>query len=241
MPIESAVLGRYDKAYLEYETENHFKYRSIAMQSLAEAGLDPKDAISGDGRQKSILEIGCATGALLSLFKDAGWKSRGIEISPEMSGYARRIFGLDVFTGRLEDAAFEPCHFDAIVASHIIEHINRPLEFLQNSKKLLLRHGAFYIITPNADSLQASLYRQNWRSAIRDHLFLFSRATLKAMLGKAGFRVDYFGSWGGWPKDMKPGFLKKPLDKMAKSLGWGDVMIIKAVLSGSGQGGCNGE
>ncbi len=48
------------------------------------------------------------------------------------------------------------------------------------------------------------------------------------MLEAAGFTVRYCGTWGGWPQGMKPAFLKKPLDRLMKTLGWGDVMIIRA-------------
>jgi len=71
----------------------------------------------------------------------------------------------------------------------------------------------------------------SWRSAIRDHLFLFSKRTLAKALASAGFSVDYTGTWGGWPAGMPPAFLKRPLDGAAKRLGWGDVMVVRATLS----------
>lgn len=229
-PEKSAILKRYDKTYLEYEIKNHYNYRDIALKSLSEAGLKPRDNVSPKGEPRSILEIGCATGAMLSVFKEAGWKSFGVEVSPEMAEYARENFKLDIFTGIIEEAPLLYKSFDVIIATHLIEHLNYPVTFLESVKKLLLPESSFYLITPNLNSLQAFIYKQNWRSAIRDHLFLFSKATLISMLKKLGFKIEYYGSWGGWPMGMKPKFLKKPLDKIAKRYGFGDVMIVKASL-----------
>ena len=67
-----------------------------------------------------------------------------------------------------------------------------------------------------------------WRSAIRDHLYLFSARTLRAVLEDEGFSVEYVGTWGGWPAGMRPVRLKRPMDRLAKRLGLGDVMVVRA-------------
>ena len=94
--------------------------------------------------------------------------------------------------------------------------------------------GALFLITPNVDGFQARIMRARWRSAIRDHLFLFSKRTLKGVLAAAGFKVDYMGTWGGWPAGMRPVALKRPLDSVVKRLGWGDVMVVRASLCNHG-------
>jgi 2-polyprenyl-3-methyl-5-hydroxy-6-metoxy-1,4-benzoquinol methylase len=226
--LPEAILGRYGDGYLEYETARHLEYRAIALRSLAEAGLRLDDAHDAEGRARSALEIGCATGALLSSFDEAGWKAIGIEAGPSMAAYARSHFGLDVRAGTIESTDLPEAEFDAVVATHLIEHLNDPRSFLRLVRKAMRPDGALYLVTPNADGFQARLMGSAWRSAIRDHLYLFSRRTLKALLASEGFSVEYLGTWGGWPAGMEPRFLKRPVDGLAKLLGLGDVMILRS-------------
>ncbi len=181
------------------------------------------------GAAPEILEIGCATGALLSSFNDRGWRVLGVEIGPGMAEYARDYFHIDVRTGFLEQMQLEGERFDAIMALHLVEHLNDPRGFVRELRRIIKLTGALYLITPNVDSFQALMRGQAWRSAIRDHLYLFSIRTLSGLLEENGFRVDYSGTWGGWPAGMRPAFLKKPLDALAKATGWGDVMVLRAL------------
>ncbi|MBN2875244.1 MAG: methyltransferase domain-containing protein [Spirochaetales bacterium] len=227
-PAEEAILARYDDEYLEYETARHLEYRQISLLSLSEAGLSPSDAVDAMGHPRSMLEIGCATGALLSSFASEGWDTIGVEVGASLAAYARGTFGLDVRTGTIASAGFPDQRFDVVVATHLIEHLNKPRAFLGEVRRVLKPDGVLYLITPNADGLQALIMRSAWRSAIGDHLYLFSCRTLSAMLAVEGFVVEYTGTWGGWPAGMAPTCLKKPLDAMAKRLGRGDVMIVRS-------------
>lgn len=238
-PAQDDITARYDERYLEYETEHHLEYRSIALKSLAEAGLYPDHfpVLSDDSGPAAILEIGCATGALLSVFKDAGWRTKGVEVGASLAAYGRSQFGLDIFEGTMEMADLADASFDIVMALHLIEHLNEPRSFLREAFRVLKPDGDLLLITPNVRSFQALLRGAAWRSAIRDHLYLFSSRTLATMLKCEGFTTGYLGTWGGWPAGMRPGILKRPLDALAKRLGWGDVMVLRAAKSGLGAAG----
>ncbi|MCL2557805.1 MAG: class I SAM-dependent methyltransferase, partial [Treponema sp.] len=74
----------------------------------------------------------------------------------------------------------------------------------------------------------ARLFADKWRGAIFDHLYLFSKATLKALLRSAGFRIEGLRTWGGLAAGSCPPWLKRLADRAAKRLGAGDVMLVKA-------------
>jgi len=224
-PVPEAVRRRYGEEYLAYETERQLEYRAIALRSLSECGLRP-DAPPSPGAR--LLEVGCATGALLSSFSDGGWDVTGVEVGESMAEYGRRRWNLDVRSGTLEEAGFGAGSFDTAVATHLIEHLNEPRAFLAELRRVLRPGAPLFLITPNADSLQAVLMGSRWRSAIRDHLYLFSRRTLDAMLAAEGFRTERVLTWGGWPAGMRPRALKRPLDGLAKLAGIGDVMAVRA-------------
>jgi hypothetical protein len=90
---------------------------------------------------------------------------------------------------------------------------------------VLLPGGYAVITTPNIDGFQARLFRQQWRSAIADHLTLFSKKTLERMIRETGFDVRQTVTWGGLAAGTAPGFVKKPMDILAKRLGFGDVVL----------------
>ncbi len=164
----------------------------------------------------------------MSVFKEAGWDATGIELGSSMAGYARSSFGLNIITGTIESASLPGESYDVIIATHLIEHLNDPRSFLKEVRRLMRAESKLYLVTPNASGLQARIMGPRWRSAIRDHLYLFSKKTLPAMLQSEGLYVDYLKTWGGWPASMRPRCIKKPMDGLAKRMGWGDVMILSA-------------
>ena len=86
--------------------------------------------------------------------------------------------------------------------------------------------GIALITTPNVDGFQARLFRENWRSAIADHLVLFSRRTLGRLLQESGFEVLDTVTWGGLALGSAPALIKKPVDRLAKRFGFGDVVLF---------------
>ena len=90
-----------------------------------------------------------------------------------------------------------------------------------------MKPGGFAVITtPNVDGFQARLFGTGWRSAIADHLVLFSRRTLGRVLRDSGFSIIKTVTWGGLAVGTAPLLIKKPVDRLAKRLGFGDVVLF---------------
>jgi SAM-dependent methyltransferase len=227
-PERSSVIGRYSGEYLEYELANENAFRDLELKALSDVGFAAESARSVD-----FLDVGCATGSLIARLKEGGARARGVEPCPQTAGYAREKRGLDVFTGTLEEARLPDASLDVIHASHVIEHMNDPTGFVDEARRLLRDAGILILTTPNSDGFQAGVFGPAWRSVINDHLYLFSYKTLKRLLESRGFRVTAHKTWGGWAKGAKPAFLKAPLDRLAKALGLGDVMVLKAEKAGA--------
>ena len=242
-PAPEAVALRYDKNhgsdYLEYEIKNEEIFLWLQERALKDAGFykleqnllstaKTQQLLNSDSGGPSVLDIGCATGALLTVLKNRGWAVCGVEISGPEAAYCKKQ-GLEVSSLPLEKNHFSDKAFDIVLASHVIEHLTDPFGFAREVRRILKPKGRFFVTTPNISGFQARIFDSRWRSAIFDHLYLFSAKTLRALLEKAGFTVERTRTWGGLAEGTAPVPVKRIFDKLAKPLGFGDVMIMSAV------------
>jgi 2-polyprenyl-3-methyl-5-hydroxy-6-metoxy-1,4-benzoquinol methylase len=232
-PLKDEIIARYSSVfaedYLRYELDNEAAFLKLQQLAIKDAGfykLEKVFLLRAKDRP-SVLDVGCATGTLLAFLRDRGWRVTGVEISACWE-YARNERKLDVRNLPLEENKFPDESFDVILASHLIEHLNDPRSFLVEIFRILKNDGYIFISTPNISGFQARLFGGFWRSAIFDHLYLFSVRTLKTMLKMAGFKVEKVSTWGGLAAGLAPMYIKKTMDFLAKRLGFGDVMIIRA-------------
>ncbi|MCL2440740.1 MAG: class I SAM-dependent methyltransferase [Treponema sp.] len=234
-PDKAEIVLRYSSLYgndyLTYELENEIPYLKLQQLALKDVNffcLEKKLLKAAENAAPpSFLDIGCATGMLLEYLHGRGWNVTGVEISP-CAEYAKRERNLNIYNTPLEDIGFSADNFDVVHASHLIEHLNEPAFFLKEVYRILKPDGNLFIITPNISGFQARLYGNNWRSAIFDHLYLFSKSLLIKMLKVNGFKVISCRTWGGIAAGLAPSPVKRAVDFSAKLFGCGDVMIIRA-------------
>lgn len=225
-PLFEALDKRYDEDYFHYEQENGAIFFELMLKGLADVGFPgtfPRGA-----KNMSFLDIGCATGLLVEHMQKSGWSSRGVELCGPAAEFGSRTRNIEIYSGTVEQACYEAGSFDVVHCSHLIEHLNDPAAFVAEVKRILRPGGYFICATPNSDSFQARFFGSRWRSAIADHMFLFSRRTLSALIRNKGLKVKKIRTWGGLGQGYGPVFLKKTMDRAAKKFGFGDVMIIVA-------------
>ncbi len=226
-PLRGELAARYDNEYFRYEIENEERFFHLMQLGLEDVAFFRTIAPELP-QPKRILDIGCATGRLLKHFRDAGWDTRGAELCRDSVEYGNNRYGVNIFPGDLQAAGFPDAYFSVVHASHLIEHVDDPAGFVAEVFRVLVPGGVFVCVTPSSDGLQARLYGSRWRSAIADHVFLFNKKTLARLLSSSGFRVEQQQTWGGIAVGSVPLFLKKPIDRLAKVLGFGDVVLMLA-------------
>jgi 2-polyprenyl-3-methyl-5-hydroxy-6-metoxy-1,4-benzoquinol methylase len=137
-----------------------------------------------------LLELGCGSGAMLKSMKELGWQVEGVDFDPAAVEQARER-GITVHLGTLTDQKFPDETFDAITASHFIEHIPDPLGMLQECRRLLKPGGLLVILTPNAGSWGHRIYKADWRGLEPPrHLHIFTPSSLARMCCQAGLNLD---------------------------------------------------
>jgi 2-polyprenyl-3-methyl-5-hydroxy-6-metoxy-1,4-benzoquinol methylase len=223
-PVFEDLRRRYGEGYFTYEQENERNFFHLMELGLKDVDFDARTARLP--RPRTFLDIGCATGMLLESMKRKGWTVKGVDICRESAEYGKLTRGVDIFPGTLQEAGFPDDSFSVIHFSHLIEHVPDPRGFLRDVRRILKPGGFAVITTPNVDGFQARLFKKGWRSAIADHLVLFSRHTLGRVLGESGFHTLKTVTWGGLAIGTAPLLIKKPIDGLAKTLGFGDVVLF---------------
>jgi SAM-dependent methyltransferase len=145
-----------------------------------------------DGQNKGkLLEVGCGSGRFLSRMRKAGWEVQGVELDPVAAELAREQFALPVFAGTLPEANFPEGSFDAVVLSHVIEHVYDPVGLLKECRRVLKPGGRLTIVTPNVRSRGHQAFREHWSELDPPrHLNLFSIDTMRACGEHAGLQIE---------------------------------------------------
>jgi SAM-dependent methyltransferase len=138
-----------------------------------------------------VLDVGCNSGELLSLFQEAGWEPYGIEASPGPAEYARRRVRGTIWQGPVEDVLPDNLRFDLITASHVLEHLRNPVDVLSRLRGALATDGRLLLEVPNADDVLLDWWRGFYRPLCPgDHVSFFGPGNLHRLLQGQGFVIE---------------------------------------------------
>jgi 2-polyprenyl-3-methyl-5-hydroxy-6-metoxy-1,4-benzoquinol methylase len=134
-----------------------------------------------------IIEIGCGKGEYLSIMQETGGEVYGLEESEESVNECLEK-GLKVSKGFVEkdDYKIDNAPFDAFFMLSFLEHIPTPNSTLRAIYSNLKDDGVGIIEVPNFDMI---LKNKLFSEFMTDHLFYFTKDTLKRTLEFNGFEV----------------------------------------------------
>ncbi|RLI54344.1 MAG: hypothetical protein DRP09_13320 [Candidatus Thorarchaeota archaeon] len=166
----------------------------------------------------NLLDVGCGRGRFLWEARKRGWNVFGVEFSESAAQDARGL-GLNVHTRDLLHAGFTSSYFDVVTMFNVIEHMRDPLSNAKEAHRILKENGLLVVRAPNIDWLDFRLVRilRNLKRIIKkfdkkyyfsrtgilnmfmiQHLFYFSRRTLRMLLEKAGFEIEEVSTRSLW-------------------------------------------
>ncbi len=135
---------------------------------------------------KRIIEVGCGRGEYLSIMQEAGADVYGLEEKEESVKECVKN-NLKVSKGFVEnDFKIEGCPFDAFFILNFLEHIPNINSTLRGIFNNLIDNAMGIIEVPNFDMI---LREKLFSEFMRDHLFYFTKETLKITLELNGFEV----------------------------------------------------
>ncbi|HEY4617874.1 MAG TPA: class I SAM-dependent methyltransferase [Flavobacterium sp.] len=134
-----------------------------------------------------ILDIGAGTGDFLSVAKQNGWQTIGVEPSEKAKAIA-----LKKEVSFVEDTAeLENHSFDVITMWHVLEHVPNLDNQIKELKRLLKPNGSLIVAVPNFKSFDAKYYGAFWAAYdVPIHFWHFSKNAIQALFEKEGMQLE---------------------------------------------------
>lgn len=138
---------------------------------------------------RSVLDIGCATGAFLAKAAAAGCEVYGTDFSSTAIARAREHYGVEA-----ESGVFAPAHttraFDLVTMWHVLEHVVDPVTAVRSIRPFVADDGLLFVELPSWNSAGRFARREHW-SSLRppEHITFFTPSSLAEMVGRCGFEV----------------------------------------------------
>lgn len=189
----------------EYSQNPYFSYNVEEFKDAAQGRyanyIGALSAIASRVKVGKLLDVGCGSGAFMSVAQQRGWNVTGIELSPDLSQVSRRAVKAEVINAAFESVALPDESYDVVTMWDIIEHVLDPMFCLKKVERLLKPGGVALFCTPDEDSLLARagllLYRMSGGAVSYPalalhptyHTYFFSRSGFKALIGKSGMQV----------------------------------------------------
>ena len=200
----------------------HSTYDSHRMRETAEdlAGFLPN-------RGARIVDVGCANGGLLAALKRLGFLNLcGVDPSPACVFNVQMDHGIEAYEGSLARLPGKVAPADAVLLSHVLEHVRDLRPALDSVLSTLKPGGVLYVEVPDATRYVECLLAP-FQDFNTEHINHFSRNSLANLLADCGFEVF---AWGQRRLLLSPG---KPYPAMF-ALGvahGGRVMPVRRSIS----------
>jgi len=181
-PIEKA--NNINQGYSEMESTD----AAIIRESRLRATKSQVQLIRRYRSGTTLLDIGCGEGFFLFNASEAGYTTKGIELSQGAVAYARKEFGLDIDTLPFEESQFPENYFDAVTLWQVLEHVPYPLVMLREARSILKPGGVVAVSTPNIGGVPARILGRRWWNIRRGHINQFTTETISDILENAGLK-----------------------------------------------------
>lgn len=207
-PTLSEVGQHYPPEYESYVTGSQTQHQSWLYRQAVQYGITKRaHFVTCFKKSGRLLDIGCAAGIFLSGFLEKphqpkpDWDLYGVELNEYAASKARDFYGLNVFTGTLEQAKFGDAFFDGVTLWDVLEHLHDPSSTIQEIRRILKPDGYLIMRIPNGASLDAREFGQYWAGLDAPrHLYVFTPQTIHQMLSQNGFEVvNWSGQSGSYP------------------------------------------
>lgn len=183
--VQEYYVGMEDPGYEEGRVGRALQSRML-LENCRQT-LYPEGGFEG----KRLLDIGAGSGILVEEAMRMGFVAEGVEPSAWLCDRALER-GIELHHGTMEQVSLVG-RYHLITIVDVIEHIDSPVELLQEARRHLVDGGAIMIVTPDVRSAVARLMGWRWWHFRVAHIGYFSRSTLSLACDRAGLTIKH--SW----------------------------------------------
>lgn len=140
-------------------------------------------------KSQPVLDLGCAAGTYLRHFATG---SIGVDISTPNLEQCRHL-GLQVMPSDLNrELPFAAETFSNVFCSHVLEHVDAPINLLRECFRILKPDGLLVLGLPIEGSVVNWLRGEGYFYHHQGHLYSFSLNNINVLLAKTGFQTIRF-------------------------------------------------
>lgn len=199
MPDQAALAELYKQEYRTIRKEKPGEKYLWRMQQRAHAQWEFITAHQPQAPQRpaAVLDIGCGAGLLLEMFTDSAMTLVGFEPDETMSQFAQEHLGdqAQIYNTVYDRSWLAEQRFDIITASHVLEHIPDPTQFLHGLLSLLTDNGILFIEVPH-ESIRTVREQVRYRVAGLMHLWFFRCEPVLRLIRQANGRLIALATYG---------------------------------------------
>jgi len=136
-----------------------------------------------------VLDLGCGRGEFLAELKKRGCEVWGVDFDKNAIKVAKSYFGLRNVYAMSFDDFFKLSNlprFDIITFFEVIEHLDNPLEFIENVVKLIKDEGSIVLSTPSRDRILVNAIKADFPF---HHLSRWNEKAISNLFRKFNFRI----------------------------------------------------
>jgi 2-polyprenyl-3-methyl-5-hydroxy-6-metoxy-1,4-benzoquinol methylase len=168
--------------YVNYKDNKQLRTKNFLKWINDASGFFNEDEVH------NALDIGCAAGYCLEIFKDKGWKPVGVELNKEYAAQLSKN-GYTVHNMPFLDVDFKE-NFEIITLFDVAEHLTDLKSHFIKLHSILSANGVIIIITPDYNSLQRKLFGTKWfQFKPIEHIHYFTLNTFRKLADATGFSV----------------------------------------------------
>ncbi|NEU10238.1 class I SAM-dependent methyltransferase [Flavihumibacter sp. R14] len=138
-----------------------------------------------------LLDFGSGKGIFLNLAKKAGFKTLGVETAVVRAEFAREKYALNILNTMYESGPLDKDRFEVITLFHVLEHLPKPKELVQNLIGDNLKpQGMLILEVPNLSAWQSRIAGNSWMHLdIPRHLSHFTRKRMAEFCSELDLQI----------------------------------------------------
>ena len=191
--FSSKMPKNFDDVYNNKQQFNHHQrsYETARMYRIKRFGNERLNLILKFKKKGKLVDIGCGNGWFLEVAKKY-FSVTGVEPNNSLLHFTAKELKIDVYR-KIE--SLKKNEYDVVTLFDVIEHINKPMEYLKKISQKLKKGGIILIFTPNRDSLGFSYMKENQNLVIPPYHMTYLCAKSFDFVPKV-LKVNYLKTFG---------------------------------------------